>query len=79
MTLPPPAPSREEWPWPDQDADLAVELDAVLPMWEAGLAGPGDPDDEESAQLYDSANGEPGKLSQGADFEPAAGSRTRSA
>jgi hypothetical protein len=30
MTSPPPAPSREEWPWPDQDADLAAELDALL-------------------------------------------------
>jgi hypothetical protein len=64
MTLQPPAPSREEWPWPDQDADLAAELEAVLPMWEAGLVGPGDPEDEEFAWLYDSANAEAGALSK---------------
>src|SRR5215467_8188480 len=43
MTFPPPAPQAAEWPWPDQDADLAAELDAVLAVLD-GPAGGGPAD-----------------------------------
>src|SRR5215467_5235806 len=65
MTFPPPAPQAAEWPWPDQDADLAAELDAVLAVLD-GPAGGGPADDEvgkptegNAGEAADETSGEP--------------------
>src|SRR5215472_11083155 len=61
MTFSPPAPQAAEWPWPDQDADLAAELDAVLAVLD-------EPADEDSGEPPDDYAGEPGPDPLGQDW-----------
>ena len=44
----PPAPPPGGWPWPDQDADLAAELDAVLALLDEPADDEFDPPDDTS-------------------------------